>query len=376
MASILYVLATTPFLLSRYLLDITLCLLPSGRPVRTWTIKQAVSVRTVRLLLRYASLLEAGDRLTLLPGPEGDRFEIIQPQARKLYQGPLDDAFVQPQAIGATWTPARPSQAAIEDSKTTVTLHLHGGAFVVGQGRDKDMGYMARALLRHMGCTYVYAPQYRLSSSKDSPFPAQLQDAVTSYLHLIRVLGIPASRIIVSGDSAGGNIVIGFLRYISEYGEQLDIPAPAAAALWSPWTDVSTALNTKMDVRMSPNYATDYLNPKFPNWGARTLTDNGRIDVSGPYISPLHHPFKLSAQIPVFVNVGERELLFDQVMKFRTVFEAQGWSMSLVVSIGCPHDPLLLGPRMGFHEEAERAVREARAFFSGATALPLKNSSG
>ncbi|KAI1823761.1 FAD/NAD(P)-binding domain-containing protein [Xylaria intraflava] len=372
MASTLYVLAITPFLLARYLLDITLCLLPQGRPLGTWTINQAIRMRTIQLFLFYQSHLQIGDRLELKPGREGDRFEIIQPQPRRLYGGPLDDDSIRPEAIGTTWTPARPSQAVTESPNTTVALHFHGGAFVIGLGRDSDAGYLARSLVRHMGCTHVCAPQYRLSSPKGGRFPAALQDAVTSYLHLIKNLRIPASQIILSGDSAGGNMVLGLLRYISEYGQELDIPAPAAAALWSPWTDISTTLDVNLDIKMLNNHATDFLCLEFPRWGARSITADGAIDALSPYLCPQRHPFRLSADIPVFVNVGSGELLFDDIVKFRALYEDQGWRISLVVSVGCPHDIALLGPVIGFHKEAEAAFRDAKAFFSSTTALRLQ----
>ncbi|GAP87190.1 putative sterigmatocystin biosynthesis lipase esterase stci [Rosellinia necatrix] len=371
MASILYALVCTPFFLAHYLFDIVCRILPWGRPVKEWNVNQAVRVRTVRLLLLYWSLFSAGDRLKLKPGRERNRFEVIQPKSPKLYKGPLKDVAIRPETIGATWTPARPPPAGAMSRKATVVLHFHGGAFVIGDGRDQDTGYLARTLVKQMGCAHVCTPQYRLSSHKGGQFPAALQDALTSYMHLVQDLGIPASQIVVSGDSAGGNMVLGLLRYISEYGRELGIPTPAAAALWSPWTDVSAALDVSLDITASPNYASDYLNAEFALWGARTVTNHGAIDGSGPYLSPLHHPFKMNAPVPVFVNGGSREVLCDDIKAFSREFEKQGWPLHLVISKGCPHDILLLGPRMGFHKEAEAAVRDAKAFFSSKTALHL-----
>ncbi|KAI0547515.1 FAD/NAD(P)-binding domain-containing protein [Xylaria curta] len=344
MASVLFILASTPFLLSHYFYDIARYLLP-------W----AVRVRTVRLVLLYISLFQAGDRLKLEPGRERNRFQIIQPSSPGLYKGPLNDVVIRSELIGTTWTPAQPLPAALTSRRTTVALHFHGGAFVIGDGRDHDTGYLARTLVRYMGCTHVCTPQYRLSSRRGGQFPAALQDALTSYLHLVRELGIPASQLILSGDSAGGNLVLGLLRYISVYGQELDIPAPAAVALWSPWTDVSAALDATMHMKLSPNYTSDYLNANFARWGASTVSGNGAIDVSSPYLSPLHHPFKMSTEIPMFINGGESEVLCDDIKTFSKAFSDQGWPLHLVISKGCPHDILLLGPRMGFHKAAEAA---------------------
>ncbi|KAI0808698.1 FAD/NAD(P)-binding domain-containing protein [Xylaria sp. FL0064] len=373
MANILYILTLTPLLLSRYFFDILRCIPPWGRPVQGWTFKQAMLVRTVRLLLVYWSLSFAGDRLTLKPGREGNRFQVIHPKS-KSYQGPLSDPKTQPETIGATWTPARPSPAEVTSQKSTIVLHFHGGAFVIGDGRDHDTGYLARTLVRHMGCTHVCTPQYRLATLKGGQFPAALQDALTSYLHLVNEMGISASQIILSGDSAGGNLVLGLLRYINEYGRELNIPAPAAAAIWSPWTDVSAALDVTQDITKSPNYVSDYLSAEFARWGGRMITAYGAIDGAGPYLSPLHHPFKMSTKIPMFVQAGDREVLRDDIKAFSKAFEQQGWPIHLELSKHCPHDVLLLGPRMGFDKDAEAAVGEAKAFFTSTTALHLDNS--
>ncbi|KAI0903406.1 FAD/NAD(P)-binding domain-containing protein [Ustulina deusta] len=372
MASTLYALASTPLLLFHYLFDTIRYLPPWGRPVKEWTFNQAVRVRTVRLILSCWSLFRVEDRLKLEPGRERNRFEVIHPKFNS-YKGPLSDTKIQPETIGATWTPARPPSpsAAATGQKTTVVLHFHGGGFVIGDGRDHDAGYLAQTLVRHMGCAHVCTPQYRLSSHKGGQFPAALQDAVTSYLHLVNELGIPASQIILSGDSAGGNIVLGLLRYISEYGRELDIPAPAAIALWSPWTDVGAALDVTLDLTKSPNYVSDYLTAEFARWGGGTITADGSIDGSGPYLSPLHHPFSMSTKIPMFVNGGDREMLRDEIKAFSKAFEHQGWPIHLVISKGCPHDVLLLGRILGFQQDAKAAVRDAKAFFSGTTALYL-----
>ncbi|KAI1112116.1 FAD/NAD(P)-binding domain-containing protein [Nemania sp. NC0429] len=373
MASKLFILASAPFLLVQYCFNITRSLSPWGRPVKEWTLGQAINTLTVRLFLRFVSLLHAGDRLSLEPGPERNRFEIIQPKAPNLYTGPLQDAAIKPGTTGATWTPARPPSGALS-KKSTVVLHIHGGAFVLGHGRDQDMGYLARTLVRHMGCAYVCTPQYRLSGSKGGRFPAALQDALTSYLHLIEVLGIPSSQIVLSGDSAGGNIVLALLRYISEYGRELDIPAPAAVALWSPWVDVGAALEPTWDITSSPNYTSDFLNPEFPRWGALAITGPGAVEASGPYLSPLRHPFKMNTEVPLFVNAGEREVLYDEIKAFSKGFGGQGWPLHLVASKGCPHDIVALSPLLGFQEQAEAAVRDAKAFFSATEQYSISDS--
>jgi acetyl esterase/lipase len=52
------------------------------------------------------------------------------------------------------------------------------------------------------------------------------------WCYVTQELGIPGSRIIVSGDSAGGNAVLALLRYLEEFGEKLGLEKPKAAWLW------------------------------------------------------------------------------------------------------------------------------------------------
>lgn len=366
-----YTLLTAPFVLARFTLDILLTLFPWARPTDEWTLNQAARMRVVRLVLLYFSRLRWGDRLTLRPGGERNRFEVMHPRSSKLYKGALSDTTIQPETIGTTWTPARPPPPALVQPELTVALHFHGGGFAIGNGRDSDIGYLAQTMLQHMGCKLVCTPQYRLSSGRNGRFPAPVQDALTAYLWLLHEKRIPAQQIIVSGDSAGGTIALGLVRYIGEHGTELDIPAPGAVALWSPWVDVAAALH--QDMRHSPNYGTDYLNKEFGQWGAAAVSGYGVVDPAGPYLSPLHHPFEPPVGgMAMFLHGGDREVLWDDIQLVAKRYGDRGWKVHLGVSRHCPHDILLVGGRIGFEREAEAAAREARKFFLAATNLKLR----
>ncbi|KAM0548809.1 hypothetical protein ACHAPJ_009665 [Fusarium lateritium] len=365
-----YALIISPWLLSSFVFDITLYTIPWVRPSKEWSANQAIRVRVVRLLLLYWSLTKAGDRLRLDPGREKNRFEVVAPRSPKLYRGTLLDYSVQPAQLGMTWTPSRPPPAGLLHPGVAVVLHFHGGGFAIGNGRDEDTGYLARTLIKHMGCTHVCTPQYRLSSSKNGHFPAPLQDALTAYLHLIRTRGIPASQIILSGDSAGANLALALVRHIHEYGQLDGIPFPRAMTLWSPWVDVAGAL--EQDATKSPNYKTDYLNMHFARWGATTISGFGHTDPAGAYLSPLRNPFQLQNSLPVYVNAGGSEVLCDDIIKFCERYKKNGWKLHLDISKGCPHDILLLGDRIGFGAEAEKAAEHAKDFLNRYAGLNLK----
>lgn len=376
----LYTLLATPFMLGHCALDILLCLPPWTRPTKEWSVIQAVRMRVVRLVLLYWSFIRWGDRLTLRPGRERNRFEVMHPPSSpsRYCKGVLSDPAIQPSPIGTTWTPARPPPVSLIRPELSVALHFHGGGFAIGNGRDSDTGYLAQTFLTHMGCALVCTPQYRLSSQANNTgrFPAPLQDALTAYLWLIYVKRIPAKQIIVSGDSAGANIAIALMRYIAashSSSPDMDIPAPGAVALWSPWVDVEAAI--EQDMRDSPNYATDYLNREFGRWGAASVSGFGAVDLRSAYLSPLHHPFAWDGAPPMFVHGGDREVLWDDIQLFAKRYEEAGWKVHLHNSKHCPHDILLLGSRIGFEREAEEAARDAGSFFLATAGLKLRRSS-
>lgn len=96
-------------------------------------------------------------------------------------------------------------------------------------------------LLQHTKPTRLFALSYRLSSTSPfpslNPFPAALIDAIAGYRYLVQDVGFDPGNIIVSGDSAGGNLAYALARYMSakEYGHEL--PRPGAVLLLSPTVD-------------------------------------------------------------------------------------------------------------------------------------------
>jgi alpha/beta hydrolase fold len=85
------------------------------------------------------------------------------------------------------------------------------------ESQNAEFASWAKDLGRRNICPprLVRCAQYRLSSHPGGRFPAALQDAVTSFQHLLD-LGVPALQIILSDDSAGGHLALSLLRYNSD----------------------------------------------------------------------------------------------------------------------------------------------------------------
>lgn len=212
---------------------------------------------------------------------------------------------------------------------------------------------MANKLLKYTPATHIFCPQYRLStlpaSKTSNPFPAGLQDVLTSYLYLVHDLNIPPKNIVVSGDSAGGNLTIALLRYISEYGSEINLPTPSAAVLWSPWIDPSDISGSY--VHDNINYKTDYLSPPFTHWGTHAYAGSPGVQtLSQPYISQKNKPFK--CDVPMWVNVGGSEILYFDVVEWAQKMKEAGNDVELDIDEHLPHDVLAVGNLLGFNKEA------------------------
>ncbi|KAE9378595.1 alpha/beta-hydrolase [Stipitochalara longipes BDJ] len=333
--------------------------LPSfNRQSSKWSLRQALGVRILQAVLQNMSAVEIKTPENLNPGKEGDRFVTIQPAKKNHYIDIVSkDKEITPITIGGTWYPKRPSPGAALD----VILHFHGGAYVIGDGRQADCGFAAKTLLEHTTATHIFCPQYRLASNPGGRFPAQLQDAITSLLYLTEELKVPASKITISGDSAGGNICLALLRYISD-NPKAGVPSPGCAFLWSPWVDPAGSLIDGY-LEESPNAVTDYLVDTFGAWGARSLSPSpsSGIKLSDPNICFIGTAF--ATPTPIFFSTGECEALYHDNVKVYEEFTAiKGNKTELQVAAQAVHDIILIGNVVGFEKEAALAAKQAGDF--------------
>jgi epsilon-lactone hydrolase len=108
-------------------------------------------------------------------------------------------------------------------------LLLHGGGFVMGS----SFGYRHLAsALAAAGDASVLVPDYRLAP--EHPFPAAVEDSVRAYLWMLDS-GVPAERIVMAGDSAGGGLVLSVQTTLQRQG----LPLPGGSMLLCPAVDLS-----------------------------------------------------------------------------------------------------------------------------------------
>ena len=302
----------------------------------------------------YLALTETSPPLSLKPGAEKERFVLVKPMEREFCVGIVDDKIIRPETIGGTWYPALYVPGS-EDEKVDVILHLHGGAWVLGSGRKPESGFQG-GLLAKSSQGKVFCPQYRLACNPEGQFPAALQDTISSYQYLLN-LGISPNRIVLSGDSAGANISLGLLRYISE--NEGILPWPVAAWLWAPWVDMAFSQNLQK-MKENRNFTTECIAVEVLNWGAQVYVPKS-MDPSHPYISPVDHPFP--CRTPLWAQVGEAEILYDEAVRLVNKMKGvDGNKIELWIEPHAPHDPLSIGNMTGFEQAAEEMSLRAVEF--------------
>jgi acetyl esterase len=122
-------------------------------------------------------------------------------------------------------------------------LFIHGGGFVLGDLDSHDE--IARILTANTGCVTV-SVDYRLAP--ENPYPAAVDDCFAALEWAAanaNALGADPDRLVVIGDSAGGNLAaVTALRARDENG-----PAVAGQVLIYPTTDLTATMQPAPDGR-------------------------------------------------------------------------------------------------------------------------------
>ncbi|KAI0876414.1 alpha/beta hydrolase fold-3 domain-containing protein [Hypoxylon argillaceum] len=328
-------------------------LVPFLRPNPRWSAKQTFMTHLFYPILDLTSRVGITETLTLEKGKEGDNFQTISPSDLDVYKGPLVSEVVKPATIGGTWFPHAPADVAGK----TIVLYFHGGGFIQGDGRTANCGPLAKRLLNKGGADAVFSVQYRLSGYGGiNPFPAALQDAVSSYLFILNEVKVPASQIVVGGDSAGANLTTALLRYLQEFGAAINVPVPKCAILLSPWV-----APFQHDTKNSPQRKTDFVPYTYPQWGSRAYTQGLSDAASNTYITPLGNPF--ATPVPLFINIASAELLYEQVQQWAGEMRGiSGNVVELYHELDAVHDTLLVAGLLGFEKSAADVALEIGKF--------------
>ena len=222
-------------------------------------------------------------------------------------------------------------------------LYVHGGAWFMGSAtthRSLVASLAYASGVRALSINYRLAPEH--------PFPAGLDDCMAAYEWLLRS-GIAPNKIIVAGDSAGGNLTLALLIALRDAGK----PLPAGAVAISPATDLTFTGESYT--------ARAHLDPFFSRLGPdATVMLQGYTaghDPRHPLISPLYAD--LHGLPPLLLHVGDHEALLDGVVGFGERAAAAGVDVQTVVWPGMFH---VFQAFAAILPEARRANAQIAAF--------------
>jgi len=213
-------------------------------------------------------------------------------------------------------------------------MYIHGGAWFMGSTKT-HRGFVSK--LAYASGIRALSINYRLAP--ENPFPAGLDDCISAYEWLLQS-GISSKKIVVAGDSAGGNLTLALLVALRDAGK----PLPAGVIAISPATDLA-ATGESYKTRI-------HLDPFFTNMGASTIlqdyiTDH---DPRHPLISPLYADLR---GLPLLlIHVGDHEMLLDDAVRFGERAVASGVEAQTVVWPKMFHVFQMFAP---FLPEARRA---------------------
>jgi epsilon-lactone hydrolase len=187
----------------------------------------------------------------------------------------------------------------------------------------------------------------------EHPFLAALADAVAAYRALIAP-GVSPSQIVLAGDSAGGGLALALLLALRAGHD----PWPAAAVLFSPWTDLAATGES-----IVANNASDAM--FFGSWvasKARHYLDD--TPATNPLASPVYAD--LTGLPPLFIQVGGSEVLLDDSRRVFENAKKVGAEATLQIWRGVPLGWRIFAPVL---PEGRAALRQASAFIAARLAL-------
>ncbi|GLC28566.1 alpha/beta hydrolase [Roseisolibacter agri] len=273
----------------------------------------------------------------------GDEHALVR-RARRLFGAPA--AYGQLMLRGLRREPLeapglRGEWLVPRDTRPGVVLYVHGGGFVSCSPavyRPLTAALARRTRQRVLALDYRLAPEAR--------FPAALDDAAAAYRWLLDT-GVPAGRIAVAGDSAGGGLALSLALRVRDAGW----PAPACVVLLSPWTDLTGG---GASVRANDGRCDMFRPANMPDFAAVYLGGaSPRDPAASPAFAPLH------GLPPLLLHVGARELLLDDARRVHDGAIAAGGTSRLVEFEDAFHGWQLLSPWL---RDARASLDDVAAF--------------
>jgi len=208
--------------------------------------------------------------------------------------------------------PARHYVPAGSGSTTAAALllFLHGGGFVLG---DLDTHDTLCRLICRDGGIQVLSIDYRRAPEHKAP--AAVDDAYAAYQWVLQhAPGLGATRIVVGGDSAGGNLA----AVITQLALTDDLPLPDLQLLLYPVTDLSS--QTRSQTLFADGF---WLTKRDMDWCSDHYVEGADVGREDPVVSPLLAG-DLSGLPPALVYTAGFDPLRDEGNRYSAAMKEDG----------------------------------------------------
>ncbi len=232
-------------------------------------------------------------------------------------------------------------------SEEKLLFYIHGGGFC--RGFPLHGVFYMKAMMKRLGCRAI-AVDYSLSP--ENIYPTALNEIVSVYKVLLK--SYAPENIIVTGDSAGGNLGLALLMYLRDN----EVPLPSCGVFLSGYFNLnndspSYEINKDSDVSLSKEVldlmAQTYVKGdycKIPN----ALCNKG-------YTSPIRCSFE--GLPPLMFTVCSDELLYDDSAKAYAEAKKKNEKTILYVDKECFHAYPIIGD---ITQESKKACNEIEKF--------------
>jgi acetyl esterase/lipase len=197
-----------------------------------------------------------------------------------------------------------------------VIIYLHGG-FVFPLYNPTR--FLAGILAEKTG-TRVLLVDFRIAP--EFPFPAAIEDCAGAFRWLITEGNIAPEKVVLVGESAGGNLAITTSMYLRDAGD----PLPGALVAISPVVDFTGGgtFYTQNDPMANAEFVMRQLDAY-----------RGSADKRDPLLSPVYG--NLQGLPSIMIQIGSEEILRSGVEEFTRIAEAAGVDVTLEIWPGMWH---------------------------------------
>lgn len=209
------------------------------------------------------------------------------------------------------------------EGKRSTLIFFHGGAFCL---RASGAHFrLAKEYALRLSCKVIYA-DYRLAPKY--LFPYALEDCFATYKWVLKnadKLNIDVNRLIIGGDSAGGNLAIG----VTMLAMKKKLLLPKAELLIYPVTDRRMMTQSMKEFTDTPVWNAK-LNKKL--W--KMYLSNAKDQIE--YISPMEHD-SFEGFPQTYIEVAEFDCLRDEGIAFGEKLKENAVNVELIEVKGACH---------------------------------------